>query len=332
MKRAGNLLEAIAEPENLRLAYWKAARHKRDRADAQAFGACLAEELAALRDGILAGDAPVGRHRFFTIHDPKERVICAACFRERVLHHAIMNVCEPLLDRRMIAHSYACRRGKGRSRAVRLAADWTRRHAWFCHLDVHKYYDSIDHGVLKTLLRRVFKDIQLLALLDRIINACETSPGRGLPIGHLTSQHFGNLYLASFDHHVQKKALLRYARYMDDMVAWSEDKGALLAFRREAIRFLREELHLELNAAMPITRTAHGCGFLGYRLYPHRAALSRRSAVRFRRRLAEHEARWHDGEWDERELVRHVEPMLTFVAEADTVSFRRQSMAAGAPS
>jgi RNA-directed DNA polymerase len=329
MRRAGALLEKIAEPENLRLAYWKAARQKLDRADAQAFGAGLDDELAALREGVLNGTAPVGQHRFFTIHDPKERMICAACFRERVLHHAIINVCEPVFERYQIAHSYACRKGRGRTAAIRQALAWTRGNGWFIHLDVHKYYDSIRHDILKQMLRRLFKDEGVLMLLERIIDACCVTPGCGLPIGHLTSQHFGNFYLARFDHHVKETLCLRpYIRYMDDMAAWSNKKSELLVLRDAALQFLSAELGLTLNASMPLNRTAHGFDFLGYRLFPGSVRLSRRSARRLRRRMAEDEARWQEGEWDDLTLVRHVEPKLAFAAEADSLGLRRLLLAA----
>ena len=113
MKRHGQLLAAIAEPANLRLAFWKAAKGKRAKADCRAFQQNHDANLAELRGQLLAGRVPVGDYRTFTVHDPKERTICAAAFRERVLHHALMNVCEPVLERAAIFDSYACRKGKG---------------------------------------------------------------------------------------------------------------------------------------------------------------------------------------------------------------------------
>jgi hypothetical protein len=111
MKRHGQLLERIADPENLRRAFWKASKGKRAKADCRAFRERLDANLAELRGDLLAGTVRVGEYHYFTIHDPKERVICAATFRERVLHHALMNMCEPVLDRAAIFDSYACRRG-----------------------------------------------------------------------------------------------------------------------------------------------------------------------------------------------------------------------------
>ena len=122
MKRIGHLFECVVEPENLRLAFVKASRGKRQRADQMAFQRNLDEELHRLREGLLAGDYPIGNYRRFTIWEPKEREICAASFGERVLHHALMNVCEPYFDRWLVFDSYACRQGKGQLKAVQRAA------------------------------------------------------------------------------------------------------------------------------------------------------------------------------------------------------------------
>lgn len=199
MKRIGDLFEAVAEPDNLRLAFWKASRGKQHRPDQREYAARLEEEIEVLRRGLLQGDYPVGDYTRFTVYDPKERVICAAAFRERVLHHALMNVCEPLVDRWLVFDCYACRVGKGQAKAVRRAQAFAGEYPWFLKADIRKFFDSVPHDGLKALLRRKFKDGRLLGWFDRIIGTYETQPGRGLPIGNLTSQHFANLYLDPLD-------------------------------------------------------------------------------------------------------------------------------------
>ncbi len=187
MKRHGQLIEQIADAENLRLAYWKAAKGKRAKADCRAFQERLTENLATLRTELLDGSVAVGDYHTFTIHDPKERTICAASFRERVRHHALMNVCEPVLERAAIFDSYACRKGLGQMAAVRRAASYARQPGWFLKMDIRKYFDSIDQAVRRRLLGRKFKDAGGLDLFDRILASHQTAPGRGLPIGNLTS-------------------------------------------------------------------------------------------------------------------------------------------------
>ena len=156
MKRIGNLYPVIAEPENLRLAFMKSTRGKCHKPDVIAYRAHLDKNLQTLRNQLLARDVDVGHYHFFTVHDPKERVICAASFPERVLHHAVMNICEPVLERFAIHDSYACRKDKGMHMAVHRAQTFTRRNPWYLKLDIQKYFDSIDHATTLELLARRF--------------------------------------------------------------------------------------------------------------------------------------------------------------------------------
>ncbi len=285
MKRAGNLLPEIAATENLRLAFWKAARAKAVRPEVVAYRADLEENLAALREGLLHGTARVGDYHFFTIHDPKERRICAASFGERVLHHALMNVCEPHIERRLVPDTYACRKGRGRIEALARAQHNARNHQWYLKMDARKYFDSIAHDVLLGLLGRVFKDAAVLEFFRRIVASYNTTPGRGVPIGNLTSQHFANLYLGELDRFVKETLRVRgYVRYMDDFVLWGATAEEVRVARRVVEEFLRERLKLETKPAQ-INRTSRGIPFLGCRLFPDRLRLDRRGRVRFVSRL-----------------------------------------------
>lgn len=324
MKRAGNLIERIADADNLRLAFWKASKGKRAKAEVSRFRADLDSRLRCLREQLLAASVPWGPYRRFMIFDPKERIICAAPFRDRVAHHAIINVIEPYFESYQIHDSYACRRGKGLDAALARAVDFCRAGHWYLKMDVRKYFDSIDHDVLKGLLRRRFKDALLLRLLEGIIESYATAPGQGVPIGNLTSQFFANHYLGLLDHYV-KEALRcrRYVRYMDDFVLWSSEKDRLRHLRRETATFLRNSLHLELKPVC-LNACSRGMTFLGYRVCPGHVRLARRSRTRFRRKLARYHANYATGRWTEAETARHVEPLLAFVRRAETDSFRRR--------
>ncbi|MBM3839284.1 MAG: hypothetical protein FJ398_15210 [Verrucomicrobia bacterium] len=324
MKRKGHLLEAIADPENLRLAFWNASKGKRGHAVVRRFREHLDDEIEALRQDLLAECVKVGDYHFFDIHDPKPRRICAASFRVRVLHHAIINLCGPILDRTAIADSYACRAGKGRLADIERAEEFARRSGWFLKLDVRRYFDSINHELLKGLLRRRFKDQRLLVLLGRIVESYSTAPGCGLPIGNLTSQHFANYYLPPLDRFV-KETLRRqcYVRYMDDFVVWGDNSADLKRGRDQVRNFLQSTLGLSLKNEGQIDRSGKGMDFLGYRIFPQTTRLSRRSKLRFRRKLKAYEGRWMAGEWTEETLQRHAEPLLAFVRGADSEAFRR---------
>ena len=315
---------AIADPENLREAFLKAIRGKRGKTDCRAFQERLGENLMLLREDLLAGSVRVGDYHLFQILDPKERTICAASFRQRVLHHAVMAVCEPALERAAVFDSYACRKGKGRLAAVERASGYARRHDWFLKMDVRKYFASIDHRVLEGLLARRYKDRAVLALFGKIIRSYETAPGRGLPIGNLTSQHFANYYLAPLDRFI-KEQLGRgaYVRYMDDFVVWGGGREELKVVRDRVREFLAVELKLELKAEPCLNRTALGMDFLGYRLFPRVMRLARRSKIRFARKFRRYERAFDEGVWSEAELQRRITALLAFVMPAASGGFRR---------
>ncbi len=286
MRRTGNLFEQVVDRENLRLAVSKALRGKRSRYDARQFVANLDENLDWMRLTLVRGDFPLGIYHQFTIFDPKERLITAPCFRERVLHHAVINVCEPVFERWLIVDSFACRRGKGRLAALSRSRSFAARFPFFLKLDIRKYFASISHQILSAKLERLFKDRCLLNLLNRIIAGFESSPGRGLPIASLSSQHFANFYLGSFDRFVKEQLRVKgYVRYMDDCALWGESSAEVAACLDASRAFLSAQLGLDLKADPYINRSDHGLDFLGCRVFPGRLVLNRRSRVRFRRKL-----------------------------------------------
>ena len=328
MKRIGNLYARIAEPENLRLAFLKAVRGKRGKAEVLSYRGSLDANLQLLRSQLLSGRLDVGHYHFFTVYDPKERIICAASFPERVLHHAIMNVCEPVLERYAIHDSYACRTGKGMHAAVLRAQAFARKYPWHLKLDIRKYFDSIDHQKLMELLERRIKDAEVLRAVGGILETYETDPGRGLPIGNLLSQHLANFYLGHLDHHV--KEVLRtkgYVRYMDDFVLWGAEKGELRERLDDIRLFLRESLGLVLKDNVQLNRSSSGLPFLGYRIFPDRLALGPRARRRFSIRMRGYEQEYIAGAWSEPVLARHTEALLSYVCFADSLGFRKQTIA-----
>lgn len=324
MKRTGGLWNKIVEPDNLRLAFWKAQRGKQTKPEVIRYRAQLEANLASLRDELLTGRFPVGNYHYFKIYDPKERTICAASFPERVFHHALMNICHEVFERFQIDDSYATRPGKGTYAALRRAEYFHRRHTWFLKMDIRKYFDSIDHTRLGELLRRKFKDQKLLDCFDQIVASYQSGPDRGLPIGNLTSQYFANFYLAFADHFVQEN--LRHStfvRYMDDMVLWCASQKRLKEIRGRLTEFLADQLGLDLKIAL-LNRTRHGADFLGYRLFEKTTHLNRRSRNRFRRRLATYEGAYQEGVWSDSEYQAHLLPLLAFTEQCDAMPFRRK--------
>jgi hypothetical protein len=325
MKRVGHLYEGIAEMDNLRHAYLLARRGKQAKPDALAFGRNLQDNLLALRNGLLAETVAVGDYHYFTIHDPKERRICAPSFRERVLHHAVMAVCEPVLERFQIFDSYACRRGKGNQAALLRARDFAASHPWFLKMDVRKYFDSVDHEILYRQLARRFKDARLLAFFSRLLASHSTAPGKGLPIGSLTSQHLANFHLSFLDgfvkHELRRKA---YLRYMDDFIVFGESRQDLRQVLTRIREFLQAELKLELKSSVIINATSRGLPFLGFRIFPATIRLSRLARNRFARRLRYLESGLAAGVENEAVAAVRIQAMIAYLEQAASLGFRQR--------
>jgi RNA-directed DNA polymerase len=322
MRRTANLFDRIHERENLRLAFHKAARGRRGQAVVQHFAASLDCNVADMSAVIREGTFPVGRFHQFLIRDPKERVITAPCFEERVLHHAIMNVCEPVMERWLIDDTFACRVGKGREAAIRRAQSFTRHAEWFLKLDVRKYFDSVPHAELFSFLDRRFKDRRLLKLLHQIISSYRGQLGVGLPIGSLTSQHFANFYLGWLDRLVKESLRVRgYVRYMDDMVLWHASRETLLEAHARCEEFAATFLALDFKPS-EVQRTGGGVPFLGCRIFPTHVELNARSKRRWRNRVRVLQRAERLGLLSERELQARLTPLTALAKGAGVKSWQ----------
>jgi len=325
-KRAGFLIENIADPDNLRFAFWKACKGKEDKEEVIDFRENLDANLLCLRNELLNGTVAVGNYHYFTIHDPKERLICAASFRERVLHHAVMNICHTYFEKFQIFDSYATRIEKGQYAALERAKFYSSNYQWFCKLDVRKYFDSIDHEVLYNKLILKFKDPFLLELFLRIIKSYQTTPNKGLPIGNLTSQYFANFYLGYADHFIKEKLqAIAYVRYMDDMVFWSNDKVALLILANQFKEFINTTLKLQLKPYC-INSLEKGLPFLGYVVFKDCIRLNKNSKKRFTQKMKLYHSNLKNEKWTQTQYARHVLPLIAFTRHANSTNLRKQML------
>lgn len=315
-------MSSIADYDNLQLAFLKACRGKQAKKEVLDFRADYDCNISEIRRGLLDGDIKIGDYNYFKIFDPKERLICAASFRERVVHHAIMNVCHEYFDRTLIDDTYATRRGKGGYKALDKAVKMASRYNYVVKLDYRKYFDSIDHAILKHKLLRLFKDDDLLRLFDRIIDSYEVTEGKGVPIGNLTSQYFANFYLSSLDHKMKEELRVPvYIRYMDDILIMSDDRRTL----KEYVMFMQEESSVNLNLRLkePVYQTCStGIAFLGYVVKPYRLKLNGRSKKRFRTKIVECHQLFEKGVYDEDEYQQHLLPLLAFVNKSKCNAFK----------
>lgn len=326
MKRRGNLIEQIADLDNLRLAFWKAQKGKKNKKEVWYFSKGLEKNLMSLSKDILSNNAKIGDYHYFKIFDPKERQICAASFPERVLHHAIMNVCHNDFEALQIFDSYASQKNKGTYSAIERAKQFTKQYQWYLKLDIRKYFDSINHQVLMKQLERKFKDPALLALLFQIIKSYETKSGQGVPIGNLTSQYFANHYLAVADHYAKEQLKApAYVRYMDDIVIWHTDKTKLLEIGRALKVFCSDCLKLDFKQFC-LNASTKGLPFLGYLLFPNKIKLAKRSKKRFLGKVKQYAKNFDTFFWNETEYQRHLLPLLAFTQKADSLAFRKKVM------
>lgn len=323
MKRHNHLIEKITDMENLYLAFWKARIGKNSVNYVEEYRQNLSSNLVSLASDIERTEVSVGNYKYFKVFDPKERIISAAPFSERVLHHAIMNVCHPIFEAYQIFDSYASRLGKGTYAAIERAGKYQKKYNWFLKLDARKFFDSIDHKILYQLISKKIKDTRLLVIFEKIIESYEVEKGKGLPIGNLTSQYFANHYLAVADHFVKESLKIpAYVRYMDDMVLWHKDKKQLLEIGQAFRQFISATLDLQLKPFC-LNKPSAGLPFLGYVVFPHKMHLNKNSRKRFRRKLNEYELKLNNGKWNEQEYQRHIFPLLAFAKKADSFHFRK---------
>jgi retron-type reverse transcriptase len=299
-KTYNGLFEKIYTFENLYSAYLKARRCKRYRKEVLIFSRNVEEELLTLQEEISLGTYTTGRYRRFLVFEPKKREISALPFRDRVVHHAIHSIIEPLFERRFIFDSYGCRVGKGTHAGSARLVNFLRRaqRVWgvvYCmKADISKFFPSVDHEALKKIIRRTIRCNRTLHLIEEIIDSIPG--GKGIPIGNLTSQLFANVYLDELDHFIKEKLRVKfYIRYMDDFVILNEDKIRLHKWKSDIETFLKEELRLNFNAKTSIFPISQGVDFLGYRTWPTHKLLRKRSVIGMRRKLKKLSERYRKG-------------------------------------
>ncbi len=312
----GELYRQLCSWDNLLLAWRKAARGKRGRGPAAAFEFRLEDNLLQLQQELRDKAYQPGQYRSFYVHEPKRRLISAAPFRDRVVHHALCNLIEPLFERRFISDSYANRVGRGTHRALDRCQEFARRHRYVLPCDVRQFFPSIDHAILLERLARVIHDPDVLWLAQRILasgvgvlseeyemawfpgdDLCAALRPRGLPIGNLTSQFWANVYLDALDQFVKRELRCRpYLRYADDFLLFADDKAALWQWRDalvERLARLRLTLHAEQAWPRPV---AEGIPFLGFVVFPAQRRLKRRKGIAYVRRLKGLLARYSAGQ------------------------------------
>lgn len=327
MKRSGISLDNIADQHTLWRAFGLAAHGKQGRADVEAFRSNLHANLNRLGEEIRTGQVSLQKMRCFTIRDPKPRVIHAPSFRDRVLHHALIQHVGPVLDRTLVDDSFACRDGKGAIAGVRRAQHFARRGRWYVKIDIASYFPSISHDLLMGHLARKFRDRGVLSLMEQIVCSHSDGPGRGLPIGALSSQHFANCFLGPVDRLIQQDArTVGYVRYMDDMVWWTQSKNAGLDVLSVVVAAV-QEIDLVIKPAVVCRRVGEGLSFCGLRVLPKTIYASQRLRRRFASALEHAENRFLNEHRESCILQRDVDPVLATMAHCSVRKWQTKLLA-----
>lgn len=287
MKRQSNLFGKIISIENLHCADEIARKGKAKQYGIQLHDRNREANIQALHEMLKNREYKTSPYRTFIVREPKEReVFCLPYFPDRIMHHAIMNVLEPIFVRTFTADTYSCIKGRGihaAARGVKAALQDVQGTTYCLKLDITKFYPSVDHWTLKTLLMRKFKDKDLLHLLFEIIDSAP-----GLPIGNYLSQYLANFYLSYFDHWLKEnKGVRYYFRYADDIVILSPSKAELHALLNDIKQYLNAHLKLQVKGNYQVFPVAaRGIDFVGYKFYHTHTLLRKSIKKRFARMVA----------------------------------------------
>ncbi len=342
MKRQNNLFEKIISFENILNASRKARRGKRYKTSTAMFEYNLERNLHKIIKVLQSKTYIPGTYRDFHIYDPKKRIISAAPYFDRVIHHALINIIEPLIAKSFIHDTYACLKGKGTHRAVQRYKEFQKKNKYVLKCDVRKYFESVDQEIL---LRKVTKKIKCkntLWLIKQIIDSRQSSirtieyfegddlftplyRRKGLPMGNLTSQFFANLYLNDFDHFVKEELTARfYIRYCDDFVIFGNSRAWLNQIKcdiKKHLITLRLRLH---DNKSRIFRTTDGVDFLGYRIYPNYMRVRKSIVKRYRRKLKNMAEQYKHRNIKIPEINNSIQSWIGHVKHADSYQLRKE--------
>jgi retron-type reverse transcriptase len=325
MKRIGNLYATITTFENLLIAHKKARKGTKSNQENMAFGFHLEKELFRLQNELITQTYKPSGYQHFIINDSKRRKISVATFRDRVIHHALINVLNPIYEKRFYAHSYATRKNKGTHKAILQGQHYLRLNQWYYKADIAKFFDSIDHQTLLSIIQRKIKDPKVIWLIRQIVYS-GGEKGKGLPIGNLTSQFFANVYLNELDTFIKSELQVKhYIRYMDDFVLFSDDKDQLKYWRKRITTFLLETLQLKINPPHSfLNNVHHGLRFLGANIYRNTIRIKKSTLKRVLAHIKEREEEYETGKIDEPTFKAAMNSLWAFLAYFDTFQLRKK--------
>ena len=338
MKIYNNLFPIITSPKTIFRAWEVFKSDKKNNFDVQKFEVNIERNIFKLCEDLKSNKYKHGPYKGFWIQDPKVRHIHKATVRDRVLHHAIFSIINPIFEPTFIDTSFSCRIGKGTHKGVtwvkntinRLSQNNTKT-VWVLKCDIKKFFDSVDHKILIDLLDAKIKDKKMMRLLKEIVNSYSSGQSdlfnrRGIPIGNLTSQIFANIYMNKFDQFVKQRLKVRYyARYTDDFVIISCDRNYLLNLLPKVSTFLNNELGLKLHPnKIHLNKFHQGIDFLGYVIFPYHIQLRSKTRKRIPRKIKNKIESFKLDKIDEKSLNLSFQSYLGVLSHSDSFNFTKE--------
>lgn len=283
MKRIGFLFEKIISLENLKVAN-NLAKKKKSKQSIK-YQIDLEKNLLELQQSLRNETYTTSEYNNFIIYEPKQRIVSALKYEDRVVHNAIINVIGTIFVKSFISQTFSCIKNRGILKGLNTLKHYLKdeENTKYClKLDIKKFYQNINQDILKQQLRTKFKDERLLKFLDNIVDSFP----QGIPLGNLTSQYFGNFYLSKFDHWLKEiKQIKYYLRYCDDVIILHSNKQYLQDLRKEIREYLTVNLKLELSKYQVFPVNSRGIDYLGYVTYHSHCKIRKSIKLRMIRNL-----------------------------------------------
>jgi len=330
----GCTFEKIYDFENILSAAYSCRKGKTTATTTLDFFDNLEENIVQIQNELMWDMYQASDYTHFYVFEPKRRLISAPAFKDRVVHRAIYNALEPLFDARYIYDSYACRRNKGAHKGANRAQGFIRKvdkshgKAFALKADISRYFSSIDHYILTSIIDSKIACSRTKSLLGYIINSSPTEIfGVGIPLGNLTSQLFANIYLHELDFFVKHTLKVRnYVRYMDDFVIIHHDKRQLQQWRIDIEGFLNKTLRLKTNSktqVFPVARkNGRALDFLGYRIYSTHRLLRKSSVKRIKSKIKKYRALYARGEINREDIHQKIQSWCGHASHANTYNLK----------
>lgn len=343
MKTYNHLYSKLCSWENLEDAYWKARKHKTSSPKVQEFDRHWRLYLCQLSKELRTQTYTPKPLQKFVLRDPKTRVICVSNFRDRIVHHALVNILQPIFEPLFIYDSYASQKGKGNLSALKRFEHFLHRvtkngrpaqdaknnnqvAGFAFKADIRHYFDTVDHVILLNIIQKKVKDKKVTLLIQKILNNYHSDkPGKGMPLGNWTSQFFANIYLNELDQYVKHQLKAKhYIRYVDDFIILHHSKTTLLEYQEKILHFLAQlklELHPNKCKIIPLHK---GTTLLGFRIFYHYKLVKQRNMRKIMKKLHELLEKHRLKKTDHQQVSEVLQGWNAYAKQGNTYRFRQK--------